>query len=789
MPRHATLCGVLCSVLIFGCDDDASTNTATSELQGRIFVDRDLNQFTETVFQRKRIVDGPETAMVGDRFADVDHATRAAAPWLFRTGPLVSEHVSIVSTDSGSFETYELERGEELSLAAPNTRPLRRADSVAERAANHPTGSQVLAMRISGFDAWDVPALPDASIVSPEAFEESRTTRASRIQERKTRFEEESRWVRQILADRGATIEFDSFETGWIVADVPNSVVGSLISDQRLASISANSPMTQNFCDTSCVQPGTNTWRLGQGSADHRFDANRFYSKYYNGEQANPSFHGWEDITVAVMEPANETNWEDEARWLLDRDSSTDSSSRVHQRWRCTGTSCAQVTGFSDTDPPSNDHPNLMVGIVAGDLQDNQGENYPMDDQCWIPWSGTHCPEWRQYASGVAPEAGLQLWAGVNATTTMAYTVNNAAVDVGGEFDRPDVIQMATSDNLNVCDMDSSSPYEDAIEVAYSNGILVVNGPENTVIGSPPSPSGTCTLDSPGDLPTVFTVNGLDVRGSACLANYSSCSLQSNGAARGGIDLKIGSSSYSRVMSGIDISAPATVSFVPNGVGYTGETSNASMIGGTSPASAHVSGAAALVKHWLLAEGSTWVNSPGRLHTIMLGMGDRWAGSAQRTSGFDNIHGVGKLKLRPLFAGGVSTVWGRSIKTHSTTTTGTYRYVPWSSPLPADTEIVKCVMQEHEYMASKNDVSDQYLKVVVRNSYLGSCDPNNGYVFLNRYDSSYDLKHQVAITGSDISLPNKCISVELTRAQISTSGLASASIYCYFSGEKDDEPR
>src|SRR5712691_8334376 len=109
----------------------------------------------------------------------------------------------------------------------------------------------------------------------------------------------------------------------------------------------------------------------------------------------------------------------------------------------------------------------------------------------------------------------------------------------------------------------------------------------------------------------------------------------------------------------IALAAPTGFKYTTQEYGNQGEVNDSgpfSNFGGSSAATAVVSGLAADVKSLYLSQGNTWINNPGRLQTVMLAMTDRHfdTTTAQRTTGADPIYGFGRVKLRRFGASGAT---------------------------------------------------------------------------------------------------------------------------------------
>lgn len=675
-------------------------------------------------------------------------------------------------------------------LRRPNANPVvRRADEralvVAPRyeealaKAERDGGTLRALIKMRGYRTWDVPMAPDASL-SMEDQERVWAQREEALEAREQSFEQETAKIRAALDGLGAQVLGVRWMTGWLFVEVDAEAARALMSRGDIVRLDVDAEVFEN-CNGSCNLAGGSTWRMGEGRRADRMNIDVFHANGFTGESANSGFHSFNDINVAIIERNGPFAWEDEASFMDDWQNGT---SRVAKRVACSSTSsggsqqCNTSSNFADTETGTS-HSTLMMSIIAGDYSQNQADASAHGDSCWDGVS--HCADWEDAATGMAPEASLQLWAGA----TSQFTLDNAISAIANSStQKADVISMSTSHHeSNRCDVNSSFTFEDALEVAFNEGIFLVNGPENA--GS--TDLTQCNLDSPGDLPVVFTVNGFNANSSTCRGSYQQCLRSTGSSAVGGADLVVNGLTYSRAHSAIDMQAPSGVSFISNKLGDG--TVSSSSISGTSIAAPHVAGAAALIKEQHLAEGQTWINNVGRLHTVMLAMGDRHQGLTQAITGFDDVHGAGKLKLKYItnFGTGANQNASRRMRTLTTTSTGTYTYKPFESlKLPASTQLVKCVLFEDELMGDGTDVDDVGITMRLRDAGSnGVCDATDPVVW-TASDLSFDLKHMVSVSDAQVELEDTCVEVDIRRFHISTDGYAQVHSYCYYDDDSDD---
>ncbi len=638
-------------------------------------------------------------------------------------------------------------------------------------------------VKVKGVPFWNIPQ--SVQNRGYDAFSEAtlEAARAQTISNRELEIERLSSDLISWAVDNDVKIVKQPDLMGWMRLDLPVQQFTDLVSRSDLRRVAIGwDDGTDDNCNPSCSQPSRN-WPLGLGRANSRVGVDRFIDAGYDGWRSNSGFHDQSRLNVAVMEKAGEANWNDEARLL---NSAGVYGSRVTKRQRCVSTGCDNRTNMANV-LGGDSHPNNVMSVVVGDLEDAQGENSVMGDACFL--APDHCVDWREMGSGMAPEAQVQMWAGVN-NDERHLAIYEALFEDSGDF-KPDVINLSSSwwdcetgcfdpnGPLTGCNATSSLPDEDWFEIAYLNGVLIVNGPRNQ------TPSGLCNLDSPGDIPATLTVGALAASTSTCnLYGLGNCSLNST-SPLGGVDIDYGGvTPVPGAMSGIDLVAPGAVSFFGSNTAGDGVIST-STASGTSIAAPHVAGAAIDLKDWALSNGQTWINSAGRLHTMMLGMTDRDVNGTRLTSGADDRWGLGKLRMRQ-FSDSFFAPAGYSMQTRTLVSTGTTIIKAFTNPMPSSgVDFVKCVLQEDEFFMSKDDASDVTLRVTISEPVNGLCTTSTSGT--TKSDYSYDLKHMVSFDGATTTLNGKCITVQLPTFRISTAGETTVHAFCYYSGKYDYE--
>jgi hypothetical protein len=336
---------------------------------------------------------------------------------------------------------------------------------------------------------------------------------------------------------------------------------------------------------------------------------------------------------------------------------------------------------------------------------------------------------------------------------------------------------------------------EDEIEHAFDDGILSVfsagndNGDDAT----------TCTIVGPSDLPKVLTVNAYDTNtgncasfpSTRCLLDQTSCG-GGGCSARGGATASVaGAGSIDDAVRLVDIVAPNDISFTTSSVSGSDGTVGSANFVGTSAAAPHIAGLAAVVKDYMLSNGSSWINSPGRLFTVMLGMTDRHFSSNPASGGTWTTqlaatrsywYGLGRIHMRRLDDAGLAPFyWNLGTFTFSSASTATY-YPFGKDDLPSGIGLLKCVLLQDEDMSGKSDISDMRLEVRIRpNASPSSC---SGTATASQISDNYDTKKIAAL--GNTTFTNRCAEVKIVAEAVTGAGITTHA-FCYYSGVVDDE--
>lgn len=740
----------------------------------------------ELVYAAQRLTDANKQPIALDEIGSMDPeiAQRVARPYTYKAEPFVYDEEAFSREEpksGGTIDIYRVVKRENLDRIdpiEPTLAPPHIADEVYTLATANSQDPLLLYGKLRNFPEWDVPLRVGTYQKSPTDTLALEETRSARIAQRQALLEQRSADLRSAVVANGGKYVTGFHATGWVAFELPGDRLYVLERQEQFAKFEA---------EDYSLTLGDN-WDLGTGRRSDRQDADRFLAAGYNGGQANSDRHSFGRMTLSVIEPGM---LENEACTFYDGANCT-GTSRIQELFECRdadgdGNLCEPTANFPDSDSYSaegwsSDHGTRMASIALGDYTDNQACGFEVGDTAWT--SGCHANSWENLRTGMAPESALIYFGFLDQTNQAKYT---DAID--DSIDRNvDVISASwMKGSAGDCNMFSSSIIEDEIEAAFDDGILPVFCAGNNSGAT----ASSCNLSAPGDTPKALAINPYDTDPSACENDTTDCLLVqttvADNGARGGLDVLVDSTWYANSAAGVALIAPSRLESVTSHAGSYGGVAGS---GGCSTATPHVAGLALLVKDWMVARGSSWINSPGRLATVMLGMGDGHranSGTAtstfRGTTGSNDWYGFGRPRLRLFQNGEGYGPWAFNMRT-----TTLYWYSanlveqPFgSSPLGSGTEIVKCTMMQHEDMSSKSATSDIDMTVEIVNC----SNPNQ--VYYTRSSTSVDPNTMVAIRADEgKTLDGRCVEVTYTPDTVLSGGVTFSS-WCYAAGVNDDE--
>ncbi|MEM1204402.1 MAG: S8 family serine peptidase [Acidobacteriota bacterium] len=703
---------------------------------------------------------------------------RAARPWsYFDEDAIYDEDAWSVQRPGGEIEYgYRVTRGKNPTPVhrSPSWGPPEIDPSVDGAVEALDRGAKLnLNLKLRNMPEWDVPLLSPAFTLGVDDLESQRLDRRLARDRRAATLETLAASLISDIERAGGDVLQRHPSVGWITVAVPPAALDWLVDRQDLALITS----TLGRAEEQSIDQG-------DLRDESRTEAARFWNQGHTGERSNSTRHGFGDITVAVVEPGY---FEDEACAFYEGANCT-GTSRIQERFRCDdadgdGNLCEPTANFPTSDEGS--HGTKTAGAILGDYTDNQGCGQAVGDSGWV--SGCHSNDWERRATGMTPEARLIYFGGY----LSGFGSNSYADAFDDSIDRSvDMINNSWGLTAGRCNEVTTQIYEEELENAFDDGILVVTSAGNNNGAT----AASCNVNSPADVIKSLTINAFDTNWDTCDDDYNLCPLAYGASARGGGDAIIDGVTYANALTMIDLVAPGGYRMALGPDGAYGESNES--YGGTSSAAPIVTGLAALVKDWYLSNGLTWINSPGRLHTVMLAMGDRHFSpdpsdksvpTLQRTYRAGDRFGLGRVKLRLLDSGGGVGAFGNHMKTRSFTSgSSDFTYVPFSNPMPAGTEILKCVTMLDEDMSSKNDISRIDLEMRLRQPVNGSCSANGAW-YASRIDASRDSKRMTALEdGGSLSLAGKCPVITLDKRHVTSQGITTHTM-CYYAARGDDE--
>jgi hypothetical protein len=392
---------------------------------------------------------------------------------------------------------------------------------------------------------------------------------------------------------------------------------------------------------------------------------------------------------------------------------------RIGEMYDCNGGACSSVTNFSNPD----NHATAVAGLVLGDLTEDQD---PL----------VSSPSNQVNTSGYAREANLFFW---------TFSTNNEwgkAMDhaIGYELRTVNMSLSATGDQKCLGKTSLSKTANDM----YEAGFFVTKSASNDGHSS----TSDCTVGEPGAAIGMFTVG----------AHTSDPSNEDEHEVRyGDIDPDSSrggtSSSEGKNRTIIDVTAPGAreLMFDTSGTySYSGDA--------TSFSTPTVSAAALDFMHFYESNYGTGNIHPGSVTANMLLMGDRQKEKGgKRTSGFSNLWGAGRLKMRMWDNSGMDAPWEWGSYSTCVDDSQTVYHQLDDSILSSDVDVFKAVTwwydERHENGKSIDDIdlTLQEQKSSGWTSVAGSADSYDEKERVFYSDFSSGNSFRIAIDGSDVT--------------------------------------
>ena len=758
-------------------DESGDVNEGTAgDIQTEIR-EVDADDLGREVVYLKVISRGPDGALISsEEFGSLDLETwrRVSRPYthLYEEYLYDEEAGFTVAADGSRRDTYRITR---VTNSAPPVadvewHPLQVRSDAAEVADALEEGEMIdLLVRMRDVPRWDIPLLPEPSTVSVETYAQAESDRELALAEREEDFISLTDDLRSTILDAGGAVLAVHWTTGWLGLRVDQPTFDLLTERDDVEKIDLDNHLTQH---------------IGNDLGDFRdrvaTDAITYWDAGFNGE------NGTGALTIGIQE---QFGFNDES-CFFDDDSGCDTT-RLAGRWKCFVEYCESFSqsGYT-TDTLTWDHGTVVSSIAIGDYTQNQAEGFMVCDT-----TTSHSATFEADASGYAKEALVVYFdhdgaSNISSHVTSAMCANGINVELfSGPGTCYQVSVLSSSNGWTgggaTCSADSSYDLEDAYESLFDDGVFIVMS-----AGNSGTTGSSCNVSTPADIPKTFAVNGLTVNS----GTYHSLPIDPSFAVRGGGSIESpNGTTVSGALAMIDLSAPSnSVDFVTQGTGHSRGCVTTSNYQGTSFAAPAVAGMAAMVKDWGLNDGHTWIANVGRLHTVMLAMGDRADSTGgQHSVGADNLFGLGRAKLRLVGTGEPSSnPGGMWLATYTLgAASADQQFIPFEAPVAIGADLLKCVMMMDEDMSSKDNISRVDLEVRLRAKQLnGTCAVNQGSVSATRINADHDHKKMVAFEDSDFNIEDKCVEVTVDKEWLSSSNSVTLHVFCMYTSEQDDAP-
>lgn len=177
----------------------------------------------------------------------------------------------------------------------------------------------------------------------------------------------------------------------------------------------------------------------------------------------------------------------------------------------------------------------------------------------------------------------------------------------------------------------------------------------------------------------------------------------------------------------------------------------------------------------------------------MLGMTDRVfenSGSLDfKTSGNDDIYGMGRIRLRYIgTGGGLGSAANQLLTLSFTSSSSSWSTILWPSALPSTASVVKCSLYQAEKMTppDADEISDIDLVMQLYNPGSGTSCSTLGSLVQTRSDTGRDTTSMVAFAAG--SSAGKCVSVTVNPHHVVASKGVTTKLYCQYASVSDSAP-
>ncbi len=639
---------------------------------------------------------------------------------------------------------------------------------------------RTLSIKVSGFPDWDIPLVPDEGSFPLAVLIEAEADRELALEERESLFLELSEPVRSTTGAAGGEVLDVGWSSGWVTVRVSPQLGSELVQREDLGKV--------NFGELKFepMSLSLKAIRAREGS-----DVQTYWNSGFYGQRSSGTA-----MRAAVVEGFRIND--DSCYFGENGGCGTERLKKIFEcKFGCGSPTSKAAYDYAATGDDVQ-HGAMVTSLLGADYTQDQADGFDVcDPLCSSPVSSCdhESNSFEGRASGMAKEVNIDYYDMDGSPYEFAWDdAFECAHGIGTSCTKADVISNSNG-RAGTCDPADLVASEDELENAFDDGVLVVSALGNTTIT-------TCTARSPATVPKVLAVNGIDLRNSP----YATAPVHTNlQAARGGADIEMNGTVRSGALSIADLAAPS------DGITYSTrtllgapgsdpdspprgcvDTSTGPGVNGTSAATPIVAGSAMVLKARWLDAGQTGISSPGRLHTLMLLMGDRAAeGGGKKSAGTDDLFGFGRFKARLFKSGAPSSSpgsWDWRILTF-TASTPDQKFIAFGGPMSNGAELAKCVALQHEDMSNKDDISRFRLKARVRDpNGSGQCVPGQGSVSATRTNSDFDSKKMVAFKDSSTDIEGECLEVEVDRSVLSSAGAETVTVVCGYFSEVDDEP-